>query len=151
MSWDTDWSTGVSETITEIQSIAANQATDEADIAALQAAALYVVQTTGTSLTVSSSGQGKFLKVYAAGVVAGNASTTVSASIGGGLVVATPFNTNSSGLFILEFDMYFDGSHLFVLKPGSNPQVASSSSTSFGVSLSSGGGAITISNFVVEG
>lgn len=151
MSWDTDWSNGVSETITEIQTIASNQVTDEANIAALQAAALYSAQTTGTTLSVSSSGQGRFLRVIAAGVVAGGAATTVSASIGGGLVIVSNFNTNSSGLFILEFDMYFDGSHLYVLKPGSNPQIASSSSTSFNIALSSGGGAITVSNFEAIG
>lgn len=151
MTWNTDWSNGVSETITEIQTIASNQVTDESNIAALQAAALYVAQTTGTTLSVGSLGQGRFLKIYAAGVVAGSAATTVDASVGGGLVNVSNFNTNSSGLFILEFDIYFDGSHLFVLKPGSNPQIASSSSTSFNIALSSGGGAITISNFEAIG
>lgn len=158
MSWDTDWSTGVSETITEIQTIASNQTTDETNIstlqtevAALQAAAPFLATTTGTTLSVSSTAEGKFLKVYASGVVAGGVSTSVSANIGGGSVIVSGFNTNSSGLFILEFDMYFDGSHLFALKSGSNPQVASNSSTSFNIVLSSGGGAITVSNFEAVG
>jgi hypothetical protein len=151
MGWNTDWSNGVSETITEIQTIASNQVTDEANISALQSAAPYFVSTTGTTLSVGSGAEGKFLRVSLAGVVAGNAPTTVTANIGSGLVDVTPINTNGSGYFMFEFNMYFDGSHLFVDVPGSNPQVATSSATSFSIVLSSGGGTVTVSNFEAVG
>jgi hypothetical protein len=145
MSWDTDWSTGVSETITEIQSIASNQITDEANIAALQAAAPYAASTTGATLSVSSSGQGRFLKVFAVGTVSSGAA--VQATLDGGTVVISGF-PSQSGKFILEFTLYFDGSNIYTLKAGgSNPQIGSSSSTSFNIVLS--GTSLSVGKFSV--
>lgn len=158
MSWSFDWPNAVNEVVTEIETIASNQTTDESNISTLQSQVStlqeqvpYLVTTTGTTLTVGSGAEGKFLRVYLAGVVAGNASTTVTANISSGLVDVTPINTNSNGYFVFDFIMYFDGAHLFVAKEGSNPQVASTSSTSFSIALSSGGGAITVSNFEAVG
>ncbi len=121
-----------------IATLQSNQATDEADIAALQVAVAPFAQTSSSSLSVSSSLiQGKFVKVVAAGQSTG----AVSVSLNSGLIVVSGFPYYSpAGSFLLEFTLFFDGTRLYTLKAGgSTPQIASTTASTISISLSAPG------------
>jgi hypothetical protein len=115
MTWNTDWASGVSETITEIESLAANQATDEANIAALQAAVNPIVTSGSGSIAATSSViENQFLKLYAIGTT--NGGTSISLVVNGNSVFTftTAFSGGSNQDFLLEMTLFWDGSLLWM-------------------------------------
>ncbi len=110
MSWDTDWSTGVSETITEIQTIASNQVTDEANIAILQSLVGVIASSASSSLSsVSKSAvDGKFCKLYAFGFTNGGTDISVDINGVGGVDFPASFSGGSNQPFILEVSFVWD-------------------------------------------
>ncbi len=117
MTWNTDWANGVSETITELQSIAASQVIDEANIAALQAAVTPIpISYNGSgSLAVTSSViENNFVKVYAVGTTNGGTSITFKVNGSTAFTFAGAFPGGSNQSFILELTLFWDGSLLWI-------------------------------------
>ncbi len=115
MSWSTDWANGVSETITEIESIASKQVTDEANIAALQAAVSPIATSGSGSLTVTSSViENQFLKIYAIGTTNGGTSISLVVNSNSVFTFTTAFSGGSNQDFLLEMTLFWDGSLLWM-------------------------------------
>ena len=115
MTWDTDWSNGVSETITEIQSLASNQATDEANIAALQSAVNPIASSGTSSISVTASViDNYFIKLFAIGTT--NGGTSISLTVNSSTVLTFPaeFSGGTNQPFIMEITIFYDGGTMYL-------------------------------------